>query len=321
MPLVTKYSCVRKPNLVGELEIFNSLRAIGLAVEAGHKASQPPAGSLGRLTVDDCSKVHLTGPRLSIWEEDQERWRSVGGCDLRLRAADAEFAFQVVHQHRKVLGNLSINVWHLDQPMPRGFGYYDFLAEFAGARKHGCLGALWIEGKVLGEHGFEEKLEKNKKLLEEKLPKIAELAPAVEGVMILACKARQAGRGWQKPVIVAQLLLASGGSWKALAGEAPAKILRGRCKPTSKPSLQKCFDKMEWVQHPDTGERVGYLADFLRELGMPHKSPGKRSVAFNRILASAGLEDRVDQVALPNKSGSPPWLASEAALSALYESL
>jgi hypothetical protein len=121
------------------------------------------------------------------------------------------------------------------------------------------------------------------------------------------------------------LLVLGSTAWKPLvspdtSSRATAPY-RGRANPAKKPSKQQVWGQVEWIKHPQTGRRVGYVSHFLEAMGLPSDSMGKRAAAFNTLLEKRGVEDRLEQRPIPHKSGKPPWLASRAAMSALHDEL
>jgi hypothetical protein len=265
------------------------------------------------------STVRVSGAALQV--KHGLRWRKVRRCDLELAPRDASFACAVVRKHRAFFSDLHLNLWETDLKMPGRLGSYDLLGDFSTAKNFGVLGHLWVELKTVGSKNSWQKTADLKALLETKLQQVHKANPSVEGVLLVATKARRDGRSWQAPTLTAELLLVGGTDWLTLAGKALAKTVRGRANPLTKPSLSELWDQVEWVPHPTAKGKLGYLTDFLAALGLPTKSLGKRSKAFNKILAKSKCTHRLEQLKLNNKAGKEPWLARKAAFRVLYEAL
>jgi len=73
MASVSRYNQLQKQNTDNTFSFFQPLRAIGLAVEEGHKAAKKYG--LGLLTVRMCSEVRVTGA-LKVLDETG-KWRRV----------------------------------------------------------------------------------------------------------------------------------------------------------------------------------------------------------------------------------------------------
>lgn len=312
MPTVSAYSSLKKNGVT-----FTALRAVGLAVEEGHRFCRNCG--LGRLSQGSVSKVSISGGLVQVKHGDG--WRKVPSCTLELASRDSTFALAIVQKHRALFTDLGLNLWEVDLRIPRGLGSYDLVADFSTQRNFGVLGHVWVELKVISANGFDRRLREIKEALASKLEQVRAANAAIEAVMLVAVRARRDGRVWQSPLLVAQLLLVGGAEWKTLAGQAPTRIPRGRADPTAKPSLPQVWGKVEWVTHPQTEEKVGYLKHFLRALNLPADSLKKRAKAFNKILEQSGCADRVRTARLPGKCGSRPWLASKDVLRRLYGAL
>lgn len=220
-----------------------------------------------------------------------------------------------------MFADLKLNIWATDRSLLGTTGSADLLADFSTKRNFGVRGRLWIELKVMSSTGFGKKLQERQAQLQAKFLEVHKADATLEGVMIVAAKASRDGRIWQSPDLVAQLLVAGSSEWQTIAGKSPIKPLRGKAKCNTKPALQDCLDQTEWVTHPVTRQRVGYLNHFLVALGLPENSLSKRTPGFNTLLQQEGLTDRVTRVKLPHQPGQAPWLASREALRCLYRAL
>lgn len=316
MPLISQYAHLqKKASDEGRWVTFTPLRAVGLAVEKGHKEAK--AKGLGRVTTDSLSTVSVSGSAVQVLEG--RRWRRVTQCQLQLSSAEATLSLAIVQKQRRLLNNLQINAWEVDLRMPRRLGSYDLLGDFSGPQNHGVTGRLWIELKVISGRGYDTKLHKIQEDVEQQLRNVSDADPTVEAALLIATKAQRDGRAWHTPKLASFLALASGGGWQPLSGMSVP--VRGRANPSTKPGLQEVWNGMEWSAHPHTQEKVGFVKHFLKALKLPRTSLGKRSKAFNKLLANAGVDGRLERVSMPSKAGSRPWVASKDVFRCLYYGL
>ena len=103
---VTRYSQLCKKDVAeSSHRVFQSLRAVGLAVEAGWKASL--AKGFRALTAEDFSELRVAG-------DLKVAGKSLTECCLVLTAGDASLALAVVQKQRDLLNTLDFNTWRLD---------------------------------------------------------------------------------------------------------------------------------------------------------------------------------------------------------------
>ena len=315
------YSQVRKPDEENIVKPFNCYRAVGLALEKGHKFCK--AQGFGKLLTAEGSatikKLHVSGAGLQV-EDSTRRFRKVQSCQLRLLVEDVAFVQEVVEQQRVVAAELNFNFWEVDKKMKKSLGYFDFLGDFSTRKNWGVESLLWVEMKAMVDSlDFADKLERRRIALEGKLARVSSAHPEVGGVLLLVTKVQKDGRTWQRPSSIIQLLQtgARTGEWRTLAGKAPMKIARGRAK--RKPPLQHLWDTLPSAKF--NGQVCFYVADFLQQLGLPKDSIKKRSDEFKKMIASLGCTDELFQYSVPGKAGRPIWLGSRCALKALYAAL
>lgn len=317
------YSQVKKLDENQELKTFNCYRAVGLAVEQGHVFCKERG--LGKLLQEEglqaLRKVPLSGPNLQV-EAAAGRFRKVAKCELELLREDAVFVQNMVQQHRGIAADLRFNFWEVDKKMKNRLGHFDFLGEFSTVKKNwGVEGILWVEMKVVQDGIFvDDKLEKKRLALEEKLPRVVAAHPEVEGVILLATMSQKDGRSWHKPQTLVQLFKvgANSGDWKTLSGRAPKKVARG--KATKRPGLQELWDALP--SERIDGEQCFYFADFLVALGMPKDTIKKRVPFYNAMIAEHDPEaDELFQQKMAHKSGLPPWFGNRSALRVLHRVL
>ena len=310
MALVTKYTDLRKLDTGdGEFHTFHALRAVGLAVEKGHKVVKEKG--LGSVTPGDVSSVTVSG-KLQL--KEGERWRGARTCTLRLAAADKDFAHELVRKQRNVLADLRINIWDVDVRMKGGAGAFDLLGDFSGAKNFGVVGKLWVELKVLDATSWASEVERARSSLETLLQRESAQNVNLGGVLFLAAKAERQGRAWKVLSFYGTLLVAGESAWQDLVGQVK-RVARGQS--SSKPPLAQVWQKMEWFTDAH-GEEVGLLSHFLRAVRLCGMQPGERGPVFNEILQRARHAGRVREERIPNRAGRKPWIATRDTFRVVY---
>ena len=313
MVLITRYSALRKQDLDKKFRCFSSLRAVGLAVELGHKEAQKKG--LLAVETDDLLQVTVAG-KLQV--QQGRNLVDARKATLTLRLQDAELAKAVVVKQLSLLSSLHLNVWKVDKQV--GARTLDLLGAFHTTQNYGVNGQVWVETKVFSGKFFAKELEKSRDTLEEVLQQEEDKRSSTfGGVLLLAVKATERGHRWAPPRLVCQLLTNSGGKWQTLSGQSP-KAGRGQCRAGKKPTLKHTFQEMEWPSLT-SGVRVGLLKHFLEALKLPTRSAGKRAATFNRQLRKHKVKGRLSQEKLPQKCGRRPWVASRATFEQVYKFL
>jgi hypothetical protein len=330
MPTVTAYSNVRMLDSNGKLSTFAPLRAAGLAVEKGHELCR--AGGPGKLQAQNLRSLELKNwGGLQVKSED--RFRSVQSCGLQVRAQDADLAKTAVAMHRVFFSEIDLNITHVLEKWPgkvngRG-GNYDLVGDFASAlytRNWGCSEKVWVELKLMAEKDFAEKCWKFRQELRAKLALLQpmETSLTLGAVMMVVVKCYRDRQVWKPRVMLAQLLLAGAGEdqWKTLAGTVPSnKVSPGRLNPVTKPGLQELWGALEKWYHPDTGELMHLLKQFLDEMKLPSRSLKKRMVTFHAILAEHGNGEEFEMVKFTGRAGSRPWAGTRDMYRTLWRHL
>jgi hypothetical protein len=187
-----------------------------------------------------------------------------------------------------IAADLRFNFWEVNKTMKNSLGSFDFLEDFSTTKKNwGVEGTLWVEMKMVKSGlGSEDKLERKRLALENKLTNVRQAHPDVDGVILLATKVQKDGRSWQKPTTLVQLFKVG-----VKAGKAPKKVVRGKAK--HKLPLQHLWNTLPSEKFG--GQQYFYVADFLRELGLPSHSIKKRSENFNAMIAGRGSSDQLFQ--------------------------
>lgn len=318
MPLVTRYSNLRKLDSSGNLTPLTPLRAAGLACELGHKLCK--AKGRGNLEVDDLRRISLSG---TLQKKELLRWRRVPTCELELATDDAQLAYSVVLQQREFFADINFNLWQVDRYVGSRLGSCDLIGEFSTGRNFGVQGLTWVELKILSAYNFNEKYERHRLGVAAKLPRITHANDALEAAMLVAAKVEKNGRSWVCKSLVAQLLVPDDqgdANWKTLAGKAPSSISAGRTNPLLKPTLQQIWDQIEVWTDPTTAEDVYLASNFLALLGLPDDSLKKRCRGFNDFLRRRGVP-LLYKRALPNRPGAPPWVGTKETFRSLYKAL
>lgn len=307
MALVSSYTCLRKQDANKAWRPFTDLRAIGLAVEQGHKQSKRKG--LGTLTAEAFAEVGVSGP-LQIY--DGGRWRRAPSARLRLLPQDQNFTLELLHEQRAALTALGFNFFAVD--MKAGGSTWDLVGDF-GHDAYGVPGLVGVELKVFSDSGFEGKVARACDDLKSRS------LTAVEGVLLLAARCARDGGGWARPQLTAKLYSESSGRWKTLGlASDSGRPARQGCSLKPKVRLQAVLGKMEWHTLPEVGGRAGLLKHFLEGLGLDALNPGKRAATFNRYLARDGRAERFVRARLPG-GGKPAWVAPKTAYSVVHRSL
>ena len=310
MVLLTRYKHLRKADEDGTFSFFRPLRAVGLAVEAGHKAAQRKG--LSRVTADDLAEVRVYG---SLQVKDGERWRSAKKCNLQLKAAESELALAVVLKQRSLLSDLGINIWRVDAEMKCGTGSFDLLGDFSGSKRFGVDGKLWIELKVFDAAGsFNVLVLNTQNELSESLVREFARDSNLGGVLLLAAKVEKQGATWKVLSFFASVCVAGQRQWQDLVGQ--VKRI-GRGQSPCKPALAQVWDSMEWMTGA-SGEKVGLLKHFLAAMALCDKQPGERAIAFNSLLQQGGHAGRIRHERVETRGGRKPWVATKSTFRSLY---
>ena len=321
MVLVTSYRYLQKPGRNGAFKTFTPLRAVGLSLEQGWKASRDKG--LGSVTTKDFCVVKLSG-KLKV--QSGEQWQETTACTLQLRKQDTALAASVLRKQRALPTDLELNAWGVDKGGAGRQGSFDVFADFSTSRNFGVKGRLWLELKVLADSTWDTELAYCKKELEAKWAKEQKKDSTLGGVLLLAAKVGTCtGGAWSAPTLFAALQKRGWppGKWQVLAG-GPERSGRGRCQGT-KPSLAVLWSKMEWpLEKKDTkqkGTKVGLLSQYLKAFGLPGKNPGQRATTFNALLKKHSCKGKVYKGTLKGKCGSKPWVATKQTFRELYTHL
>jgi len=314
MPLVTAYHHLQKPGRDGRYLPFTAVRAVGLALEEGWKASRDKGGYTA-VKAADLATVRVSGKLRLL---TGATWRAGTTCTLQLSRQDADLALSLVRQQRTLLADLHINIWSIDQ-QGAGKTTFDLQGDFSTSRDFGVKGRLWIELKVFSEATFEAEVRTCQKQLAEDLKLEKQRDSTLGGVLLLASRVGSSGRGsWSCPVLTATLLRQPSSKWQCIVGETKRKA-RGRCQ-SDKPSLGSLWEKMEWVD-AQGGGKVGLLKHFLEALALAKNNPGQRAGTFNSLLRAGGCEGRLYVAQLKGRCGRKPWVAAKSTFRDLYNFL
>ena len=309
MAFVSAYSHLRKQDASGSFQSFKALRAVGLAVELGHKAAREKG--VASLSSADVAAVRVVGA-LQVLEGG--RWRGARSCTLRLGSAEVALAKAVVQKQRTVLADLRLNIWSLDVDMVRASGAFDMLGDFSGNRNFGISGKVWVELKVFSAGLFEAEVEQTKACLVTTLGQQSKRVAGLGGVLLLAVKVERQGSTWSVLDYLASVRAVGDSRWQDVAGRVK-KVARGQS--SCKPPLAQVWGRMEWVT-AGNGEKVGLLKHFMMALGLKAEHPGQRAVTFNRLLQHAGHAGRIRERRVENRSGRKPWVATKDTYRQLY---
>ena len=142
MGLRLKYALARKCDSDAAKHRVTPLRAVGLAVEAGHKLAKNVG--LGHLESHGVSKVAVAGD-LEIKPADA--WQQAQKCTLKLEPEGDKFAVQLVLVQRNLMSHLGMNIWQVDAAWPHTRqGSCDFVCDVSdAARDNGLRDLAWVE--------------------------------------------------------------------------------------------------------------------------------------------------------------------------------
>jgi hypothetical protein len=292
---------------------FTAVRAVGLAVELGHKLAKEQG--LARTVAENLATITVTGPQLQVFVEG--RWTDSRKCSLSLQPEDAKVARTILMMQRRFLADLQLNVWFVDLFNAATKKALDLVGDFSGSRNFGVLGRVWIELKTWSATGFERSLKDQRDYLPTVLSEVQKRDKSIGAVLLLCAKVQKHDKTWETPSLIAMLYAHT---WQDISSCGKRKAPAGTVKAAQKPSLQEIWSGMEWHIVP-AGPPVGLLVQFLSGLGLSDGNPGKRAGSFNRKLRLAGNPSRIKQVEFPNKPGSQPWCATRSTLRMIYNTL
>ena len=316
MPLLTRYGHLKKKDQNGTYRLFAATRAIGLAVEKGHRLARDVG--LGGVSAEGLGKVQVVGD-LKVFQGGT--WKACGaasGCSLALREPDALCALTVLSQHRTFLSDMGLNIWlvgHYSAALRRSL---DLVGDFSTHRNHGITGKVWLELKAYTDGNFECKLRKAKAQMEEDVKVLHKGNAAYKAAVLLVSKLSKAGGAWERPAMVASLW--KDGAWIDMSPGAGRGPRAGTLAGSQKPSLAEVWEGMSWDTLGD-GKNVGCVTHFLQAVGFTSGSPGKRSATFNKILQLRGHPGRLFRTKIESKQGQKPWVGTKAEFRQIYKHL
>ena len=308
MPLVLQYRWLKKAVAKGgQLKPFSAERAVGLAVEQGHKFAKKQG--LGKLTPESLPPLELTG-RLEVF--NGEKWTQPRSCNLVPKDPEAKLAVEIVQKQRAFVSDMHANIHYIDTKMPGSSkGALDLICDFSTKRDYGIPGRLWVELKFFSAAGLAQKISSEETKLSKVFPQVQRADSTIEGVLLLVASAEKlAGSSWGKLRLIAKLY-ESGKGWCDLT-------TKGSMKPGV--TLVDVWKQVKWWR-PDCaagGDRAA-LDDFLRAVGSPVGHGGRDAAKFNSLLASKGISERLKIVKLRGRPGSTPWSGTKSVLRCIYK--
>jgi len=322
MKTVSQYSSLKKWDAKAcKYFLFHAVRAIGLAVELGHKAAYDIGR--GNVSKDDLAQVTVVGD-LQLFVDGE--WQEAGRCRLNLRPQDIDLAYTVFLKQRRWLDDLGYNVYQVDLKK-RNLCVLDLLGDLAEAASRILLvtGKLWVELKVFNESSYASSLDKEQKKLKALLPRLRARSPEIQTVMLLSCKVEKfMGGTFGSPRLAAQILTEHG-EWKDVMAR-HAKVERGNA-PSPKMDLVGVFAQMTWHSPRDArgqivqGAKVALFSHFLQALKLAKGNAGKRAGTFNGKLAKiSGFIGRLKTMKL-SKQGSKPYVGTKRVFRKLHQML
>lgn len=313
MPLLTRYTHLKKKWQDGRNSRFSAAQVVGLALELVHKKAK----ELGQ---DHVSPTHVTCLKVSgdLQVLAAGAWEHARTCELQVQLPDASLALELARDQRAFLGDCDFNVWHADQYHHAVKKGLDLVGEFNRPR-HSALGKIWVETKVFTPAGFDRKFECAKKVLAEEFAQLQAKDQAFGGAMVLAAKVQKSGKAWEKQGLFAEVY--THGAWKDIGPSSTRPAAAGKLSSRTKPSMAEVWKKMEKLVLANSGDCVGLLTHFVEALGLASGNPGKRASTFNKLLCDAGVAGRVEQKQIHNKPGHWPYVASKETFRAILKHL
>ena len=238
--------------------------------------------------------------------------RRFKSCTMQVQPGDARGALAVAQKFRAFLGDCDFNI---DQPdrfhsaLGRGL---DMVGEFNRPR-YSVSGKVWLETKCFTEADFDDKMQKARDQVELDHAKVLGRGGGFGAAMLLVAKlARTSSVEWGTPKLFAELY--ADGRWQDIGPLSGRQPMAGRLLASKKPTLAAVWRKMGQAVLADSGEEVGFLTHFLKEVDSKNLgNPGKIATTYNRILQKAGVADRIKQKKIDNHPGQWPYVASKKA--------
>lgn len=308
--LLTAYNTLRKadPQTMTHRQFF-PLRAVGLAVELGHKLARQ--GGVGALLAEQLRTVRVCGD-LQIYTAGE--WRSARAAMLQLRPQDAQLALTIVKKHRALISDLGLNIWWPD--VQRGAKALDLVADFSTIKNFGVAGKLWVELKIFGKAEFEKRCEDARQTLLQEFGILQRRDGNFGGVILLAAQCESFGSVWGTPLLQAQLLSDPEGTWRDMLR--PRLVARGQVA-TAKPTFAQIWRRMQQHTAKRGGHSVKLLKHFLKELKLPATNANERVRTYNRMLRKVGLSKKLTSQHVLELSGKPPIVGGKAVFRELYK--
>ena len=301
MPLLTRYSHLKKKEPAGGFRLFEPLRAVGLALEKGLKLAR--AKGLGQVSASDLETVAVGGS-LQVLQEGV--WQPQKRTLLALRGQDSELSSALLQEVRSYLHQKGFCPSEVDLKVPGMRCHLDLLGDCISSSPLFVKGKLWVELKVCTKETVGRNITKTSEQLAALLPKVQQKMPQVEAVLLVCAVVEKDGVNWGHTAFVSKLLGKDG--WQEVSGG--ARVSRGRLSLPF--DLCSLWQKMEWLAHPSgSGSKVGLLKSFLEHLKLPGGNAGKRAAGLNQQLRASGRPERLFRGKV-GKAGSKPWLGSKA---------
>ena len=297
------------------------MRAIGLAIELGHKAGLDKGR--GAVTKEDLCKVQVGGAA-QVW--DSSGWCDVRKCKLSLRTQDSDLAFKVFLKQKRWLQDLGFNIYQADVRKAGAQCTLDLVGDLseAAASRLGLTGKVWVELVCFKEENYWSSVGKEVERLEELLPKVRRSDPNIQAVMLLSCKVERIGnQRLGNPRLEAKIWTGDG-EWQHVAARL-ARADRGFA-PSPKLDLVAVFSQLTWHNPRNSrgkivkGAKVALLNHFLKNLKLSKGNVGKTTLSFNKKLAKSGFSGRLKRMQL-TRQGSRPYVATKRVLRKVYEML
>jgi hypothetical protein len=219
---------------------------------------------------------------------------------------------------RKLFFDLGLNLWAVDQKMPRQLGSHDLVAEFV---EPGSLvpGLVSVELKVGGAAGFEGKVARWKEETLARFQKLLEAPSPFQGLLLVSCRARKGAGGgrnsWEPAVLRAELWYQD--KWVELSPSAGRCSAQKRAKPKKK-TFETVWGSLDKYNREE-GPQVVLASHYLMAMGLKNHNVGERAALWNSMLVEDGFGLLLEKMRF--KKGSPSWVGTKTIFRRLHRYL
>ena len=310
--LVRRYSHIEKNG-----SLFHPLRAAGLAVELAHKLARDVG--FGAIDQKKLCSISISGPSVRVYESS--RWRKVGPkttVTLKVLPAEAELSYKVFREQRTWLGDMGLNVWHVDPPVAKkGVTSPDLIVDVGATSPLEVAGLVHVELKLFSATGIEQKIADEKTAFTKNFGRLAGIFEGIAAGLLLVSVVEESGDTW-KPLTLRSFLW-DNGTWQELSH--PRGLGAHRHRMANKKPLTEVWDDMTWYENPRGGDDIGMVAHFLESLGLNKNNVAERVSAWKSAFPQRGPR-KLDLHHVSIRRGwDKCWVGTQAAFRQVYHRL